>query len=155
MLRQFVRRLHRRPQDPMLVPMSQGAAPFEQLDYLYIPSTNVAADAKYFSEVLGGSLVFAIADGGTRVAMVKMTEDPPALLFTDHLEGERTIFIFRVSNLRRALADLAKRGWESEETFEIPQGPCCSFVTPNGQRVALYQRTRQDAEGHFAGRRDF
>ncbi|MEX2555027.1 MAG: hypothetical protein WEB06_05290 [Actinomycetota bacterium] len=135
--------------------MSDEPFPFEQLDYLYIPSTDVAADAKYFADVLGGSLVFAIADGGTRVAMVKMTEDPPALLFTDHVEGERTIFIFRVANLRNALTVLSKRGWESEETFEIPQGPCCSFTSPDGQRVALYQRTRPDVETHFIGRKDF
>ena len=128
---------------------------FEKLDYLYIPSTDVGRDAAYFSEVLGGNVVFAIADGGTRVAMVKMTEDPPALLFTDHLEGDRTIFIFRVANLRKALSELAKKGWDKEETFEIPQGQCCSFVTPTGQRVALYQRTRPDVEEHFIGRRDF
>jgi hypothetical protein len=135
--------------------MSEDPPPFEQLDYLYIPSIDVARDAAYFSEVLGGKVVFAIADGGTRVAMVKVTEDPPALLFTDHLEGDRTIFIFRVGNLRRALTDLAKRGWEKEDTFEIPQGPCCSFTSPEGQRVALYQRTRPDAEEHFTGRFDF
>ncbi len=128
---------------------------FEQLDYLYIPSTDVAADARYFTEVLGGRLNFAIDDNGTRVAMVRMTEDPPALLFTDHLEGDRTIFIFRVANLRSALKELAGRGWEKEATFDIPQGPCCSFVSPNGQRVALYQRTRPDVEAHFAGRFDF
>jgi len=135
--------------------MSEDPPPFEQLDYLYIPSIDVARDAAYFSEVLGGKVVFAIADGGTRVAMVKVTEDPPALLFTDHLEGDRTIFIFRVANLRAALKELASRGWEKEETFEIPQGPCCSFVSPNGQRVALYQRSRPDVETHFIGRRDF
>lgn len=139
----------------MLSSMSDDPPPFEQLDYLYVRSTDVAADARYFTEVLGGRLAFAIADGGTRVAMVRMTEDPPALLFTDHLEGDRTIFIFRVANLRRALKDLTKRGWESEETFEIPQGPCCSFTTPDGQRVALYQRTRPDVEEHFTGRFDF
>ena len=128
---------------------------FEQLDFLYIPSSDVAADAKYFTEVLGGELLFAIEDDGTRVAMVRMTSDPPALLFTDHLEGDRTIFIFRVGSLRRALTAMAKRGWEREETFEIPQGPCCSFVSPKGQRVALYQRTRPDVEQHFIGRFDF
>ena len=133
----------------MLAPM------FEQLDFLYIPSTDVAGDAKYFTEVLGGRLAFAIDDDGTRVAMVEMTEEPPALLFTDHLEGDRTILIYRVANLRKALKELAGRGWEQEETFEIPQGPCCSFVTPKGQRVALYQRTRPDVESHFVGRKDF
>ena len=128
---------------------------FEQLDYLYIPSTDVAADARYFTEVLGGTLGFAIADGDTRVALVQMTEEPPALLFTDHLEGDRTIFIYRVASLRKALGELAKRGWEKEETFEIPQGPCCAFTSPDGQRVALYQRTRPDVESHFLGRFDF
>jgi len=128
---------------------------FSQLDYLYIPSTDVAADARYFTEVLGGRLEFAIEDGGTRVAMVRMTDEPPALLFTDHLEGDRTIFIFRVASLRKSLTELSKRGWEKEETFEIPQGPCCSFVSPNGQRAALYERTRPDVESHFVGRFDF
>jgi hypothetical protein len=129
--------------------------PFEQLDFLYIPSTDVAADAHYFADVLGGNLVFAIADGDTRAAMVEMIAGPPKLIFTDHLEGDRTITIFRVANLRTALKALAERGWEKEGTFEIPQGPCCSFLTPTGQRVALYQLTRPDVEDHFAGRFDF
>ena len=130
-------------------------APFEQLDYLYIPSTDVAADVRYFTDVLGGRAVFAIDDGGTRAAMIEMTAGPPRLIFTDHLEGERAIMIYRVANLRSALKDLAKRGWEKEGTFEIPQGPCCSFVSPAGHRVALYQLTRPNVEEHFAGRFDF
>ncbi|HJR19946.1 MAG TPA: hypothetical protein VJ922_09550 [Actinomycetota bacterium] len=146
MLRQVLRRERSR---------TDAGVVFEQLDFLYIPSTDVAADAAYFTEVLGGRLAFAIDDDGARVAMVEMTEGPPALLFTDHLEGDRTIFIYRVTNLRRALKELADRGWEPEETFEIPQGPCCSFVTPKGQRVALYERTRPDVESHFLARRDF
>jgi hypothetical protein len=135
--------------------MPDEPLPFDQLDYLYIPSGDVAADAKYFSEVLGGQLLFAIDDGGTRAVMVKMTESPPRLIFTDHLEGERAIAIFRVPNLRTALKKMASRGWEKEGTFEIPQGPCCSFVTPKGQRVALYQLTRPQVEEHFVGRFDF
>ena len=129
--------------------------PFEQLDYLYIPSTDVAADTRYFTEVLGGRAVFAIADGDDRVAMIEMTPDPPRLLFADHLEGERAILIYRVPNLKAALEDLTARGWEWEGTFEIPQGPCCSFVSPAGHRVALYQLTRPQVEEHFAGRFDF
>lgn len=131
------------------------AFPFEQLDYLYIPSANVANDAAYFTEVLGGRLAFTIEDGGTRVAMVRMTDGSPALLFADHLEGERPIYIFRVANLKRSLSALTKAGWVPEETFEIPQGPCCSFESPSGHRIALYQRTRPDVEEHFEGRRDF
>ncbi|MFY9586395.1 MAG: hypothetical protein WAT66_02955 [Actinomycetota bacterium] len=129
--------------------------PFESLDYLYIPSADVATDVGYFTEVLGGRAVFAIDDGGTRAAMVEMSDGPPRLIFTDHLEGERAIMIYRVANLRAALKDLAGRGWAKESTFEIPQGPCCSFVSPAGHRVALYQLTRPDVEEHFAGRFDF
>ena len=129
--------------------------PFEQLDFLYIPSADVAADARYFSEVLGGRVVFAIDDGGTRAAMLEMSAGPPRLIFTDHLEGERAIMIYRVANLRTALKDLAARGWLREETFEIPQGPCCSFVSPAGHRVAVYQLTRPNVVEHLAGRFDF
>jgi len=129
--------------------------PFEQLDFLYIPSADVAVDARYFADVLGGKLLFTIDDGGTRAAMVELAPHPPRLIFTDHLEGERAIMIFRVPKLRAALKTLGAKGWEQEATFEIPQGPCCSFVTPTGQRVALYERSRPDVESHFIGRFDF
>jgi hypothetical protein len=135
--------------------VSEPATSFEQLDFLYIPSSDVAADAAYFTDVLGGRMVFAIDAEGTRAAMVEMTDGPPRLIFTDHLEGERPIYIYRVENLKKSLTALTKRGWTREETFEIPQGPCCSFASPSGQRVALYQLTRPDVESHFAGRRDF
>ncbi len=129
--------------------------PFEQLDFLYIPSVDVAADARYFTDVLGGQLLFAIDDDVTRAAMVEMTPGPPRLIFTDHLEGERAILIYRVRKLREALKTLAASGWEKEGTFEIPQGPCCSFSSPAGHRVALYERKRPGVEEHFVGRIDF
>ena len=132
-----------------------GDLPFEQLDFLYIPSADVAADVRYFTKVLGGRAVFSIDDDGTRAAMVELTPGPPRLIFTDHLEGERAIMIFRVPKLREALKVLAGRGWEKESTLEIPQGPCCSFVSPAGHRVALYELKRPQVEEHFAGRFDF
>ena len=33
---------------------------FESLDFVYTPSRDVAADAVYFTEVLGGTLLFAV-----------------------------------------------------------------------------------------------
>jgi hypothetical protein len=53
-------------------------APFERLDFLYVPSGDVAADRTYFTEVLGGRLAFAIQNGGTRVAAVELTSGPPS-----------------------------------------------------------------------------
>jgi hypothetical protein len=74
--------------------------PFGQLDYLYTPSTDVAADARYFVDVLGGRLAFAVEGMGARVAMVELTDGPPHILLTDHLEGDRAILIYRVTTSR-------------------------------------------------------
>jgi hypothetical protein len=132
-----------------------GHFPFEQLDFLYVPSRDVASDLVFFAEVLGGRVVFAIDSMGTRVAAVRLTEDPPLVLLTDHLEGDRPILVFRVPDLGKALTELEGRGWRREHTFEIPHGPICSFDGPGGQRVAVYQLTRPEVAAHFEGRRDF
>jgi hypothetical protein len=139
----------------MIGPMGDSERPFRQLDFLYIPSHDVASDLAYFRDVLGGEVVFAIEAMGTRVAAIEVTTGPPLLLLTDHLEGERPILVYRVPDLRSALAELESRGWQREHTFEIPHGPCCSFRTPGGHRLALYQLTRPEAAAHFIGRRDF
>jgi hypothetical protein len=131
------------------------APPFEQLDFLYTPTRDVAGDLAYFTTVLGGRAVFAIDAMGTRVAAVELTEGPPLVLLTDHVEGERTILLFRVPDLDTALAELETRGWEPAHRFEIPHGPCCSFRTPGGHRIALYQLMRPEVAEHFAGRFDF
>jgi hypothetical protein len=129
--------------------------PFDQLDFLYVPTRDVAGDLAFFSEVLGGRVVFAIDSMGTRVAAVKLTEDPPLVLLTDHLEGDRPILVYRVPDLETALTQLEGRGWRREHTFEIPHGPICSFEGPGGHRVAVYQLTRPEVAAHFEGRRDF
>ena len=128
---------------------------FGSLDFLYTPSEDVAAEARYFTEVLGGRLLFAIEDGETRVAMIEIGAGAPRVLLADHLEGERAILVYRVKNLRTSLKSLKERGWEPEQTFEIPQGPCCSFTTPGGHRIALYELKRPEVGAHFEGRFDF
>ena len=40
--------------------------PFEQLDYLYTPSKDVAEDVRYFTEVLGGRVGFAVEGMGAQ-----------------------------------------------------------------------------------------
>lgn len=92
---------------------------------------------------------------GTRVAGIELTEGPPLVLLADHLEGERPILVYRVSDLSAALEGLESRGWEREGNVEIPHGPCCSFRTPGDHRIALYQLTRPEAATQFAGRHDF
>ena len=127
----------------------------QQLDFVYMPSRDVAADMGYFADVLGGRLVFAIDAMGIRVAMLELGEDSPRVLLAGHLEGERPILVYRVTQLADAMAALESRGWTAEHTFEIPQGPCCSFSTPGGHRIAIYELKRPEVVAHFAGRRDF
>jgi hypothetical protein len=128
---------------------------FERLDYVYMPSRDVPADVRYFTDVLGGRLVFAIDAMGTRVAMIELTDEPPRILLADHLEGDVPILVYRVTSLPEATRELESRGWQEGKTLEIPQGPVCSFTAPGGQRLAVYELTRPGVEGSFAGRRDF
>ena len=132
-----------------------GPIGIESLDFLYTPSRDVAADVADFTTVLGGRLVFAIEDGGIRVAMVELGSGPPPVLLTDHVEGERPILVYRVTDLAVAVAELARRGWTPHRSLEIPPGPCTSFTTPSGHRIALYELVRPGVLEHFEGRRDF
>jgi hypothetical protein len=128
---------------------------FETLDFLYMPSRDAAADAAFFTDTLGGRLVFAIEGMGTRVAMIELAPDPPRILLAEHLGGERPVLVYRVADLDTSVAELRSRGWTEGHTLEIPQGPVRSFTAPGGQRIAIYQPTRPGVEESFAGRRDF
>ena len=128
---------------------------FDGLDFIYTPSRDVAADMAYFAEVLGARIVFAVEGMGARVAGLELGDSPPLLLLADHVEGEAPVLVYRVKDLESELDKMDERGWERETTFEIPHGPCCSFRTPGGHRIALYELTRPEAARHFDGRRDF
>jgi hypothetical protein len=128
---------------------------FEQLDYVYMPSRDVAQDVTYFTDVLGGRCIFAIDSMGTRVAMIELTEGPPRLLLAGHLEGETPILVYRVADLNASSEELRTRGWQEGHGLEIPQGPVLSFIAPGGQRLAIYELTRPGVEASFEGRREF
>ena len=132
-----------------------GAGPLDALDFIYMPSRDVAKDAAYFTDVLGGQLVFAVEGMGTRVAMVEIGADAPSLLLAGHLDGERPVLVYRVDDIAEAMHRLESRGWKPGHMLEIPHGPVCTFATPDGHRLAIYQLTRPDVAEHFAGRRDF
>jgi hypothetical protein len=128
---------------------------FEQLEYVYMPSPDVATDVSWFTEVLGANLIFAIESMGTRVAMLELTDSPPKILLAGHLEGERPILVFRVDDLGTVSDELRTRGWTGGHSLEIPQGPVQTFSAPGGQRLAIFELTRPGVEATFAGRRDF
>ena len=128
---------------------------FDQLDFLYVPSRDVAADLAFYTDELGGEVVFAIEAFGTRVAQVRVTEGGPRLLLAGHLEGEAPVLVYRVGNLDEAIAALERRGAEIEARFGIPHGPGATLRSPGGQRLAIYELTRPEADQRLEGRRDF
>jgi len=131
------------------------AAPFEKLDYVYTPSRDVAADVRFFVDVLGAGLGFAVEGMGARVAMIVLASGPPHLLLADHLDGDRPILVYRVADLRKATAELKKQGLKKQHAVELPMGPASSFVTPGGHRLALYELSRPGVLDRFMGRKDF
>jgi hypothetical protein len=128
---------------------------FEHLDFVYFPSRDVAADLEHFTERLGARFVFAIEAFGTRVAMVSLAEQSPAVLLAGHLEGEQPVLVYRVADLEQSIANLTERDVEIGARFGIPHGPGAELVTPGPQRIALYQLTRPEAASRLGGRRDF
>jgi hypothetical protein len=128
---------------------------FDRLDFVYLPSRDVAADVLHFSHGLGAEVVFAIEAFGTRVAMVRLAPDPPPLLLAGHLDGDQPVLVYRVADLDLAIAQLRERDVEVAVRFEIPHGPGAELTNPGPQRIALYERRRPAADEWLAGRRDF
>jgi hypothetical protein len=128
---------------------------FEALAFVYLPSRDVAADVARYVDGLGAQLVFAIERFGTRVAMLRLSPDPPALLLAQHLEGDQPVLVHRVADLDAAIAELEARGVVVRARFEIPLGPGAELAMPGPQRIALYESVRPEMSERLAGRRDF
>lgn len=110
---------------------------------------------RFFSDVLGGRIAFAIEAMGARVAKIELTEGPPHVLLTDHLDGDRPVLVYRVAELDEAVRTLRKRGFRKGRDVELPMGTCRTFSGPGGHRIALYELTRPGVADHFDGRMDF
>ena len=127
---------------------------FEQLDYIYAPSADVAAEAHRLVSVLGARIVFAIEGMGARVAMLELAEGPPHLLLASHLAGEAPVLVYRVADLEAARDALESQGLRDGDRLELPMGPAFAFEV-DGHRFAIYQRSRPGVVASFEGRRDF
>ena len=128
--------------------------PFEQLDFVYMPSRDVAAGLRALCDDLGAEPVFAIERFGARVAMLELSGGAPALLLADHLEGERPVLVYRVEDLEATVRELEERGVDTGPELGIPHGPLRSFELA-GVRIGLYELTRPGAAASLQGRRDF
>ena len=128
---------------------------FESLDYVYVPTADVALATRRYVDELGAEVVFKVRGMGTDVACVRIAKTGPAILLSGHLEGEVPILIYRVRDYDEAVARLREAGIAHIHELEIPHGPCASFRVPDGQRVAIYELTRPGAAASFDGRMDF
>lgn len=128
---------------------------FLSLDYLYVPAPNIDAAVGYYTEQLGGELVWKIHAFDTWVAAVRLSASGPMVLLAAHLHGNTPILIYRVEHLESTVAALQARGWRAESgPFEIPDGPCYTFRDPEGLRLAIYENQRPDVAKQFLGRFD-
>jgi hypothetical protein len=128
---------------------------FDELDFIYCPSSDVAAELTFYVTGLGARVVYAIEAFDTRVAMLRLTDTGPKLLLAQHLHGERPVLIYRVADLDAAEADLAQRGVRFGARFGFPDGDATELATPGPQRIAVYQRTRPERAAQLEGRIDF
>jgi hypothetical protein len=89
--------------------MSEPADVFDELEFIYSPSSDVSAEVTYYAEALGAEVVYAIEAFETRVAMLRLTDTGPKMLLAQHLHGEWPVLIYRVADLDATEADLASR----------------------------------------------
>ena len=127
---------------------------FESLNFVYVPTEDVAATAQRYVRELGADLVWQVRGTGTTVACLRMSYAGPALLLSGHLEGTTPILVYRVADYAAAVAELRQAGAAGVRELEIPHGPCASFRAPGGQLLAVYELTRPQAVEYFVGRID-
>jgi hypothetical protein len=128
---------------------------FDELEFIYCPSSDVSVERTYYVERLGAHVVYAIEAFDTRVAMLRLTPTGPKLLLAQHLHGERPVLIYRVADLDAAEAELSARGVGLSPRFGFPDGDAVELEVRGPQRIAVYERTRPERAAQLEGRLDF
>ena len=135
--------------------MDTLSAPFMSLDYLYFSAPDIDQAVRFYTQGLGGTLVWRVRHAGTTVAAVRLTGSDPLVLLADHLPTAAGLVVYRVLSLSEVRDRLSREGWCTEgEPFELPQGPCIVIRDPGQQRLAAYERVRPQADTRFEGRFD-
>jgi len=135
--------------------MSEPVGVFDELEFIYCPSSDVSTELAYYVEGLGAQVVYAIEAFDTRVAMLRLTVTGPKLLLAQHLHGEQPVLVYRVPDLEAAETELARRGVALSPRFGFPDGDATELDIPGPQRIAVYQRTRPERAAQLEGRIDF
>jgi catechol 2,3-dioxygenase-like lactoylglutathione lyase family enzyme len=126
---------------------------FISLDFIYMPASDFEAALHYYTENLQAELVWRVRGMGTIVAMLRLTGEGPPILLAEHLADQPPILVYRVPKLSAAVKQLKARGVRGDR-FEIPHGPIFRFDAAGGQRFAVYELTRPEANTMWNGRID-
>lgn len=128
---------------------------FKSLDYLYVPAPDIESSVKYYTQVLGGKLLWKIHTYGVWVACIELSKDEkPYVLLADHIKKNDVMLIYQVENLEETARQLESRGWKEEGRIEIPPGPCCTFRDPADNALVIYENKRPCVMQEFRGKID-
>jgi hypothetical protein len=128
---------------------------FKSLDFLYIPAPDIESSVHYYTQVLGGELLWKIHAYGVWVACIRLSEaDKPYVLLADHIHRNDVMLVYQVENLDNVVKQLELKGWKEENRIEIPPGPCCTFRDPSGNALVIYENVRPHIMDEFRGKID-
>ncbi len=124
---------------------------FQSLDYLYVPAKDIELSIAYYTEQLGGKLLWKVRAFETWVAAIELADRSPQVLLAAHLAGTAPLPIYRVEQIDETVRCLKERGWQSDRVVELPNGPCHLFQDPTGVHLAIYENRRPDTDRKFEG----
>ena len=128
---------------------------FKSLDFLYVPAPDIESSVQYYTQVLGGELLWKIHAYGVWVACIALSKaDKPYVLLADHIRKNDVMLVYQVENLDNAIKQLKSKGWKEENRIEIPPGPCCTFRDPAGNALVIYENVRPHTMDEFRGKID-
>jgi len=128
---------------------------FKSLDFLYVPAPDIESSVKYYTQVLGGELLWKINAYGVWVACISLSKlEKPYVLLADHIHTNDVMLIYQVEDLKNTTIELKSRGWKEENRVEIPPGPCSTFRDPAGNALVIYQNVRPGIMDEFRGKID-
>jgi predicted enzyme related to lactoylglutathione lyase len=130
---------------------------FKSLDFLYVPAPDIESSVRYYTQVLGGKLLWKIHAYGVWVACIALSEaedNKPYVLLADHIHKNDVMLVYQVEDLDNAINQLKLKGWKEENRLEIPPGPCCTFRDPAGNALVIYENVRPDFMDEVRGKID-
>ncbi|CAN5640832.1 hypothetical protein BH20ACT2_BH20ACT2_14700 [soil metagenome] len=116
-----------------------------ELAYLYLGTTDVAADLAWYNEVLGAELLWRFSAYGADVAGLNIGPGPTVVL-ADHRPAPSCLPIWEVAELESVVEWLQATGWSHcADRVELPDGPCLVLTDHSGNQLGLLRRDRPDA----------